>query len=659
MEKKIGEKKEFIFNKRVCIKALILMSVTIFAFWIDLDHIKTADFSTIKNIFSFRPFSVWYLIFIPVLFLFYSYVEKECRREVTKKPFAVAVALLFAVFLLVGESFECTESLNPIIHGLRNGQTIKSGICFAGYFILMYNVTLFLFAKSSDIFSGIKKCRLPLIGKYGEWIQRKPFLTVFITLIIAYIPYMVASYPGIFLSDETAQIYQGHKEFRIIDPWYFEGHLFNEEVYYNNNHPIVHTLFINLFIDAGIKIFHSGNAGVFAYTLTQTLAALATIGFFCRYIVKKLKVSSWMVFLLILYYALSPRIQNYMMVTTKDIYYSLFLSFFVIFLYSIITERNTKFEYLGITLSGSGIFFFRNEGRYILLLAFVLLLVFAFKKQKLFAVIGIGAVISFSFLFTNVILPGAGVTPGSIRETYSVPFQQTARYIRDEGKNVTQEEKNAISRVLPYDEIAGLYDPNRSDYVKATYYEDATDEDRKEYFKAWGKMFFKKPRIYIEATINNYYQYLYPGKVKMNMRPYGYSETQFDKINVQLGEIGIQIYYPDNLDTYRNNFEFIREYIANIPIISLLITAATYSWWLLYLFFYAIYKKSGLSIALMGSCIGVFLICFMGPCNGFYCRYSYPLMMVLPIVTILVMTLIEKKKRQRKNNYIKKTKYKL
>ena len=647
MGTKVGEKEEFLFNKRVCIKALVLMSVTIIAFWLDLDHIKTVDFSTIKNIFSFKPFSVWYLIFIPVLFLFYAYVEKRCRHEVTMKPFTVAVALLFATFLLVGESFEKSESLDPILYGLKNGQTIKSGICFAGYFILMYNVTLFLFAKSGDIFLKIRDCKLPLIGKYGVWVQKKPFLTVLITLSVVYIPYIVASYPGIFLSDEIDQIYQGHKELEIIAPYYFDGNLINEDVYYNNHHPIVHTLLLNFFIDTGLNIFHSGNAGVFSYTLTQTAAVLLAVAFFCRYIVKRLKVSSWVVFLFVLYYALLPRIQNYMMVTTKDVYYSLFLSFFIIFLFTICTKKNTRLEYIGLALTGLGIILFRNEGKYILLLAFVLLLIFAFKKQKLVAVIGIGAVIAFNMLLTNVILPGAGVTPGSIRETYSIPFQQTARYIKEEGESVTQEEKDAISKVLPYNLIAENYDPNRSDDIKVMYKEEATDEDREEYFKVWKEMFFKKPKIYLEAMINNYYQYLYPGSVKMSMRSYEYSELCFEEINLKAEPLGFEVYYPDFLDDYRNGFEYIREYIANIPILSLSITAATYSWWVLMLFFYAIYKKSGLSIALMGVSIGVFLICFMGPCNGFFCRYSYPLMMIMPIITVFVMKI---KKKHRKTN---------
>ena len=636
--------KELFSDKGIIIKAVILMLVTITAFWLDLNIKSSEPFSVIHNIFSFKPVSVWYFIFAFVLFVFYTYVGKVCRAQLRKKIFVVAVAILFALFLLVGESFECCESLDPLIHGIRNGQTIKAGICFAGFFILMYNVTAFIFVKSGDIFSGIKECRLPLLGKYGKWLHEKPFLTVFITLCILYIPYAVASYPGIFLEDEISQIYQGHKELGIIDPWYLEGNLVDENVYYNNHHPILHTLLLNLFIDAGIKIFHSGNAGVFAYTLTQMTVVIISVSLICSYLVKRLNASSWIIFLLVLYYAFSPRIQNYMMVTTKDVYYSLCLTFFIVFLYSICTKKGSGISYFGLTMSGLGIFLFRNEGRYILLLAFILLLIFAFKRQKWVAIAGIVSVIAFTYIFTNIILTGAGVTPGSKREAYSVPFQQTARYIRDEGENVTEEEKKAISRILPYDRISQNYDPDRSDGVKSMYYEDAGDDDRAAYFKAWKDMFFKKPKIYVEATINNYYQYIYPGSVKMAKRSYEFSELCFENLNKKAEPIGLNVSYPEALDDYRNGFEYIREYIANIPIISLIITTATYSWWVLMLFFYAIYKKSGLSIALMGVAIGVLLICFMGPCNGFFCRYSYPLMIILPILTIFVMNIITKRK---------------
>ena len=635
-------KNGFFEDKKVVIKAIVLTVITIVAFWLDL-----------KKGASFKPFSAWYLICGAGLFLFIICVEKYCKNDVGKKPYIACIAALFALFLLIGECFESEQYLDPILHGIRNGRFEKSAFCFFGYSILMYYVTVFIFAKAGSFFTFLMKSTCSPFWIYGKWLKEKPFLTVLITLACAYIPYTLASYPAIFLSDEVAQIYQGHKELGVIEPWYLQDYLIDENVYYNNHHPIVHTLILNFFLDIGINTFHSANVGIFLYTLTQMAGVIVTVALICRYLVKRLKASALVIFLLVLYYALSPRISNYMMVTTKDVYYSICLLWFITLLYALCTGKKSKWEYIGFGLSSLGIFLFRNEGRYILILAFIMLVIVAWKQGKWIGFIGMGSVIAFSLIFTNVILPGCHVTPGSRRETLSIPLQQTARYIKEvKIENLTEEEKDGISKVLPVYEIADVYDPYRSDKVKGRYYEDATDEDVDAYFKVWRSMFKKHTEIYLEATIDNYFQYIYPGETKMNQRGYEYSQSEFDRINEDIDKLGVKFEYPEIFNDYRKGYEEFREFVANIPILSLSITAATYSWWILYLLFYAIYKKRGLAIALLGSSLGVFLISFMGPCNGFFCRYTYPLIVVLPILTIFVMNLTDKK---RKNNYVKKS----
>ena len=113
-----------------------------------------------------------------------------------------------------------------------------------------------------------------------------------------------------------------------------------------------------------------------------------------------------------------------------------------------------------------------------------------------------------------IVFPLLNVEPGSIREMLSLPFQQTARYLRDAGWDVTEEEKAAIDRVLDYDVLAESYDPDLSDNVKSTYHGET--EDLKDYFSAWFQMLLRHPGIYIQATMNNYYQYFYPGESLFN-----------------------------------------------------------------------------------------------------------------------------------------------
>ncbi len=55
------------------------------------------------------------------------------------------------------------------------------------------------------------------------------------------------------------------------------------------------------------------------------------------------------------------------------------------------------------------------------------------------------------------------------RVFFSIPMQQTARYLKEYPDDVTKEEAKAIDGVMKYDEIADLYNPELSDPVKATY----------------------------------------------------------------------------------------------------------------------------------------------------------------------------------------------
>ena len=84
--------------------------------------------------------------------------------------------------------------------------------------------------------------------------------------------------------------------------------------------------------------------------------------------------------------------------------------------------------------------------------------------------------------------PQLGVEKGSVKEVLSIPFQQTARYIKEYPEEVTLKEKKAINDILSYDGIKENYNPEISDFVKNTFREGSEDK-LDEYFKVWFEMF--------------------------------------------------------------------------------------------------------------------------------------------------------------------------
>ena len=95
----------------------------------------------------------------------------------------------------------------------------------------------------------------------------------------------------------------------------------------------------------------------------------------------------------------------------------------------------------------------------------------------------------FYIAYNNVLLPYFKIPNTSIREALSIPFQQTARYVKYHGDDVTEEERKIIDHILEYDTLAENYQPDLSDPVKNKYNKYTTREELKQYFKVWFKMF--------------------------------------------------------------------------------------------------------------------------------------------------------------------------
>ena len=168
---------------------------------------------------------------------------------------------------------------------------------------------------------------------------------------------------------------------------------------------------------------------------------------------------------------------------------------FEIFLIRLVREeiKISKKEGILFLLTMLGVMMLRQNGMYVVAFSLpVLLLEKDRRKRRKTALLFCGAIVLY-LSYTHILFPALDITPGSRREMLSVPFQQTARYVRDYADEVTEEERDAIDRVLDYDTIGEVYDPNISDPVKKTFNEDADSEDLKAYFKVWFQMFLKHP----------------------------------------------------------------------------------------------------------------------------------------------------------------------
>ncbi len=611
---------------------LVISFLSTLALNINMDHtITTYSINGVqesgRNIVS--------IVLFVLLYKFFSAVwERRGSKRGSLREFLCCLlpSILFSTFMVFGYSFAMQDNWELVLTNSNKLQILTAAIFWFGYLGFFYFVIMYLFSFTDNvkIMGDPNRKTWKLLQKYYDCLKKKPFSTTFFTLLLIYIPYMVLSYPAIFMSDTYTQILQGYNLPEGVPPYM---DLDNASVKWNNHHPIMHTLLIHLCIRLGVAIFSSYNIGIFIFALLQAIGLWVAVSFLIKTLIEK-QISVKLSAMLLLYFIISPWVQNYTFLITKDVFYSIFLLLFVIALFRFATEPFTAKIGCMLACSSLGLLVSRNDGKYLVLITLFCCFFLLKKVRKQIGVLAVGVLV-FSMLLSNVLYPILQITPGSKREMLSIPFQQTARYICTMGENVTPEENAAISAVLDYEHILTHYNPEVSDGVKDSFREDATTEELITYFKVWFQMLLKHPGIYIQATMNNVYSYFYPEYYAWptgspHYDSYEWSAMVMDLTNTVNPNLPSDFHYPSALNELRTHYELLRETIVSLPILSALVTPAFYAWILILWFFYCIRKKELRGLACMIPLLLVVLICVASPVNGWYTRYIFPVAFSLP-----------------------------
>jgi hypothetical protein len=278
-----------------------------------------------------------------------------------------------------------------------------------------------------------------------------------------------------------------------------------------------------------------------------------------------------------------------------------------------------------------GVCAFRHNGFIMILITLIFSLLFLKenRKQLLLTIIFL-SLIHFTY---NQVLNYYKVLSTSIREVLSVPLQQTASLITNKEDIIEDQDKEIINKIIDYSIVKEKYNPELSDPIKNTYKENATKEDLNNYFKVWLKYLTKEPKIYIEATINNIYGYIYPE----NQNWYFY----YKKYNV-LNDSGFDYHYLKLLKPVRvvlSSYGFAYQYI---PILNLTTSIGLTTWAYLYIMLILFRKKKNKYVLLLIPAFLTIAMCMVGPVNSYY-RYVIPYSMSLPFILSILYNEIKNK----------------
>lgn len=597
-----------LFISIVCTMALSINPVVIENY--EGNNLVVNFFELLKKNFNTEGINQAILFFAIAFFLKYI---------VGKSKFYFSAAIL-SIFFSGATIFGISYSkFNDWIFINKNGyQMVLALLIWIAYYILFYYILKFIIDKAENWHETTEIVDTEHFDRIRRFINCHYGVCIFIFLLTCWLPYLISHYPGNVSHDGYRQL---NMYFGYNSP--------------TNHHPWLATLVIGSIMKLGRGI--NDNFGVFLYIFCQSIFCAFVFSQICKKIKNMLVPNAIKVFS-VFFFGITPIWGAYLCTLVKDSLYFVLFSLFLLFYIEIIENREFKNvkQLLAFIVISFFVSHWRNEGIYIILVSIVFLL-FIVKKRKRYVIISFVGLLISHLIFVNIIMPAMGVANGSSREMFSIPFQQTARYVKYFGDELTEEERETIDHVLDYEIIKEKYNPDISDAVKNTYRADS-DEQLKAYFKLWLKCFFRHPGVYLQAFINGTYGYYYPDYEQKYVSTY-----QLYIMGEPAATGDMDIYYINNKERITvDNYCYFWD---NLPVLKLFTKSGTYTWILLSLAMLLMRRKKYMeSIALLPSAFSI-AVCILSPVNGCL-RYSLPVVASIPLLIAYTVSVVSKNNKK-------------
>ena len=582
--------------------------------------VKTDDITVFSN-------SIWSLLFFGIFtFIIYRAI-KICNKR--KLVVGILASAVLSVTLVFGKSLYLNDHVAfwPFLSLLKLLVAIGSLLfIFTSLFIILFHYL----PKAQEFLLRLR------IEKTSETFFRpniKFFLIVWAIIMVCWLPTFLASYPGVYNYDAPWQIGQ-----LMID-----GRL-------NAHHPILHTLYLYGTVMLGNLVFGSYSAGLAIYSVTQMLMLSAVFAYACYYLTK-LKAPVVITLLSIIYFALVPIHAIFSVSATKDVLFAAIVLLVVLFIIDMLRQKekfyHSIFLMVRFVIAICFMMFLRNNGFYMLLL-FVPFFIWFSKKYWIKAVILCVICIAANFLYTGPLYSVANVQKGDAREALSIPIQQVARAVRDNNGELTEEELSAVYELFDLEDVGQAYTPRISDPVKNYFDTEKLKSDMGKYVRMYFSIGFKKPQAYVDAFLSAYIGSWYPDMNYPDPLAY-HPYIAWDNYK-----------WSDYFDTEENGFLWIERqslfpaldkiysgFTANalhqkIPVISMLFSPGFSFWCLIIFSAICIYYKRYRYLLPIVILFALWITILLSPVS--LLRYSYPVMICIPILTGTVFTLSENHK---------------
>ena len=623
---------------------MIFAYLAVCALTMNLDCI-TADSSKGNILFrilleikkSFTDRSIVPLILLVVFFFWFSKAYGNVSGS--KKGWIMVLSCLFSFFQVVGYSFEAVDSWYL---------AFGNWVCFGKAFVAYVGYTAIFYACLSSLYVWMTSKSMELnyvwFLKKLKWLDgnRKCFFILWGILLILWLPYLIAFYPGVTSGDTMDQL----RQFFGQDCWTASiSKLISEDVLINNHHPVIHTWIFGLCMQIG-KLFSHDYWGVFIYAIGQSMLMAGVFSYSLCFLLKK-KIPAPFVMGLGIFYGLWPLYPMWAICMGKDTSYAFWNVLYTILLMELVFSKGEalKSKKFCVTLFFTNLLVLltRNNGKYAVIICFFVVLCVYWKYWKQVLGIFVVSLGLYTIVFMKIVLPYFSIATGSTRETIGILFQHTARYILEYPGEIVEEDLEVVDKVMAIDQIDKYYKVNHG-RIKRAYRKECTKEERNEYLKVWFKYFLKRPDVYVQATMNISYGYFYPERLKFLSDAGSIGFFQIDKRIVNGGVDVVNIQNPEALSPIRRVIKQINGLIACSPVLSLISSLGMHAWLMLIGIVFFIIEKRKECLCFYTPVIVNTLVCLLAPKVAV--RYGLSLLFSMPIILVVTISVLNPAIRQ-------------
>ena len=562
------------------------------------------DVSFLNHSFSITINIVFGICIFVLLSFFYNHVINRIYGFSTH---SIIIGLFAGIINVLGRNFVLhngmiffyKDVIFAVVFSLL--ATVGYGLMYASVFELGWwylNIQREKELESKNTFSFVNTVNHVVFDKY-------PLLSPFLLICLFWLPYLISFFPGVLQCDAAVALL-GHYGVTVR----------------SNHHPVIGTLLMGYIMDIG-KYLGSDNYGCAIYVILQYLLLSISLAYNFIFF-NKWKTNYCFRWLALLFFMLHPVFPTFVMNVVKDVFY--YIAFlWLLFLFIRCYEEYNKILVFYIFIASMFLCALRKEGLIICITCSIGLLLFQksiYKKWKtILNAIILGIVFALFLSFATLV--HYNYERSSIKEAFSIPLQQTARYIRDYSVDITESEWIVLNNIFQNkaNTLGMYYEPELSDSVKDQISNYMFKEQTAEYLKVWGSLFFRHPDCYFSAAFNQMYGYFYTGKEAMYKIGDCRTENFVKGDNLYSEKLRI-VDNPRTINFRKSMIKYIYSW-PDFPLIGYLYRPAVYTWILLFSLSYLIRLKKYNYLLLYCMPLVVLCVCCLSPANA-YIRYIYP-----------------------------------